>query len=307
MKLYKTIRVIGTLFLATMLLASCDKENAAKETEVLLSAHVSSLGSGTGLWGQVAEIGVFALETGSSKIYEEINNLKYNATITTGIFTLSPSDKALIIKNNGSIIDVVAYYPYSSKLETQGASKHICKLDMSDQSDLKPGMFMTAKVKSVNSVNRSATLALTPVIAKLGISLVIRTTKAESREPAVFIDGIAATADVDVITGTYTSYGPAETVQLSMADHSIYYYEALLPAQELTDETVLKVSQPDQSQEEAASLYLKEYISQFESNRQYDLEVVVSPEGLKASLVQVSDLNVTNWKEDSEHIDGNTD
>ena len=306
MKTLKTMRAYAAVLLCVLSVASCNgnKTDKVDEAEIALSAHVSSLGAGENFWGEAAEIGVFALEKGTDKVLSEAGNVKYTTILSTGIMTLSPAGKGITIKNNGMSIDIAGYYPYTQSLVSVGESQHICKVDMSDQAAPKPGMLMTARANEMNSVMNTGTLALTPILAKLGITLTIKTTKADAHEPRVYVKGVSATADVDVLTGQYVSYGTAADVELLMANQNLYYYEALLPAQNIADAAELVVNLTSGS---PVSLKLKESLAEIKPNRQYDIEVTVSPDGIKATLVQVSDLNVIGWKEDSETINGNTD
>ena len=50
---------------------------------------------------------------------------------------------------------------------------------------------------------------------------------------------------------------------------------------------------------------LREHMREIKQNLQYDLGVTVSPEGIKATLVSMSEFSISDWYEDMEDIYGN--
>ena len=306
----KTLTLLATAVLASGLFMSCRPKPVVTPDPVALalSAQVMSLDyEGSGFWGEKAEIGVFVTESGTKEIIGDNANVRYSADFSTGIINLTPADNPIILPEDGTHIDLAGYYPYSPELTTASGSGYLLHADLSDQTYLDPDMILLAKVQNRSSVLHTAMLTLKPAYAKIKVALrTVTDVKSEDSKIDVSIEGISCEADIDVLEGRYVSYGPLGSTTMTRPLETAHMYEGIVLPQAVADEAVLKVHIPAgaHTEEESISLVLKDIITELKANNQYDITVTVSPTGIEATLVGVSDFFVSDWKEDFDEING---
>ena len=130
-------------------------------------------------------------------------------------------------------------------------------------------------------------------------------TKSSLEDIKLHITSIPWQAEIDVLNAEYVSYGNPDSSEMIRPLRNVYVYEAILLAQTTGNDVNLTVTFPETAKVENQELKLADYIPSFEANRQYELEVSVTPEGIKAILVSVSDFSISDWHEDNEDIYGN--
>ena len=309
----KKLSLLVSAALASGLIMSCRPDSAVTPEPVVLdlSAQVMSLDyEDNSLFGKKADIGVFVTENGSSNVLGDNSNVHYTADFTTGTIILTPVDKPITLPEEGIRIDLAAYYPYSAELGSGDGSEYCLHADLTDQNSLDPEMILLAQSENRNSVLHSAMLSLKPVYAKVKVNLkAVTEVKSSSRPISVTIDGISCEADINVLEGKYASYGAPSSTTLIRPNATSHVYEAIVLAQTVTEGTLLNVSIPevDTAKEEKVSVGLKNIIPELKVNTQYDITVTVSPAGIEATLVGMSDLFVSDWKEDYDEVTGETE
>ena len=112
-------------------------------------------------------------------------------------------------------------------------------------------------------------------------------------------------AEIDVMTGEYVSYGKSDSSEMIRPLDNVYVYEAILLAHKTSADAKLVVTFPKTTDIEQKEIKISEIINSFETNCQYDIEVSVTPEGIKAILVSMSDFSVSDWHEDQDDVHGN--
>lgn len=308
MSFAKTLRLLSLAIMASGAFISCRPKPvvAPDPVPLTLSAQVMSLDyEDNSLWGKKAELGVFVTESGTSNVVGESSNVRYTAEFKTGIIAMAPSDTPIILPEDGRRIDIAAYYPYSSELD----SEYLYHVDLKNQKALDPELLLLAKVENRSSVLHTAMLTMRPAFAKMNVTL---KNEAEVRSSEskieVRIDGIFCEADIDILNSEYVSYGSPETTVFNGPIHASHIYEAVVLEQDIPDDAVLTVSIPanGQSDGEEVNLPLVSLMPEFKANTQYDVTVTVSPSGIEATLVGMSDIFVSDWKEDTEDINGET-
>lgn len=304
----KRLAILASAALASGLVMSCRPDPAVTPEPVVLnlSAQVMSLDyEDNSLFGKKADIGVFVTENGSSKVIGDNANVHYTADFTTGTIILTPADKPITLPEDGVRIDLAAYYPYSAALASDNGSEYLLHANLTDQNSLDPEMILLAQAENRNSVLHSAMLSLKPAYAKVKVTLKnANDVKSANQSIDVSIDGISCEADIDVLEGTYVSYGSASSTTLTRPVETSHMYEAVVLAQSVSDDAVLNVSI---NEGEHVSTVIKELIPEFKANTQYDITVTVSPAGIEATLVGMSDFFVSDWKEDYDEVSGETE
>lgn len=304
----KTLKIVASAILASGLLLSCRsrKEVRPEPAMLSLSAQVLSLDyEKNELWGRNAEIGVFVTESGTTDICTGSENIRYQTVFSTGILSLSPTDEPIYLPEEGELIDISAYYPYKAELTQANGYPYVYHVDLSDQDALDPDILLIAKTERRNSVLHTAMLTLKPAFAKMKVSLNVReATKASGKDVQLSVNGIPCEADIDILSGEYLSYGKTESTVMNMPENGIHSYEAVVLAHTTDDNAFLTVSFGTAGNIEDINIGLKDLIDVFAPNRQYDLSVTVSPDGIEAILVGMSDFYVSDWKTDYEDVNG---
>ena len=309
----KTLRLLSLAIMASGALISCRPKPIVTPDPVplTLSAQVMSLDyEDNSLWGKKAELGVFVTESGTSKLVGENGNVRHYADFKTGIIPLTPSDKPVILPEDNMDIDIAAYYPYTSELSSSGESEFVYQVDLQDQNALDPEVLLVARIEKRNSVLHTAMLTMKPAFAKLKVNLRNQTdVKSSESETEVCLEGIPCEAGIDILNGRYVSYGSETTTTLARPIDTAHSYEAVVLAHTVSDNArlLVSISESGSRPEEKISLLLKDVIKEFKTNTQYDVTVTVSPEGVDATLVGMSDFFVSDWKEDFEDVNGEID
>ena len=294
--------------ISAILLVSCNTDRPEDmKKEFALSTRVQSLDyGGTSIWGTEAELGVFVTKPGTLIVTEENFNLRYTTTFQTQATELTPAGEKMSLPEKGELVDILIYYPYNSSLAAKDNRNTIYNVDLHDQDAREPEILLIGMQSDCSSTINSATVSLRPVFAKLNVRLRNEmATKSATQDIQLHIEKIRCKAEVDILTGEYLSYGAAEDTRMLKPMENIYAYEAILPAQELDKDTNLKVIFPESIGIESLELNLIESLTTLEQNCQYDLEVTVSPEGIRAVLVSMSEFSISDWYEDTDDIFGN--
>ena len=308
MKNLKTYKLLILLAISAHLLCSCRQEKPEGEKpDFALSTRVQSLDyNGTSIWGTDAELGAFVNEPGSTTILENNFNIQYTTRFQTHSTLMTPADEPIQLPKKGDLSDIAVYYPFNPSLYSKGCSKTIYAVNLKDQSKREPALLLCGKEADCSSTINSATVTLKPVFAKLNVRLKNEyITKSSLEDIRLQLTNIPCQAEIDVLTAEYASYGDPDSAEMIRPLKNVYIYEAILLAHTIRGDTKLVVTFPENSGIDKQELKLTDHLTSFDANSQYDLEVTVTPEGIKAILVSVSDFSISDWHEDNEDIYGN--
>ena len=269
-----------------------------------LSARVVSLEYGKQeAWENEAEVGVFVTETGSNVLVSGNENIRYKAEKTIGLIPLAPAADPVLLPDDGVVVDIAAYYPYSPGIVADSDGRYLYEVDLTDQTSPQPRMLLLSRVAQRNSVMNTAMLTMRPAYSKLKLTVSADTeTKSSGSELSLAISGMPFEASVDLISGEYVSYGADRNV--SLLKTSRYTYEVILLAHTIAEDALLTVTEVTSDGTQTHSVRLDDILASIEQNKLYDLNISVSPDGIDATLVGLSDLYVSDWKDDFEDVNG---
>ena len=293
---------------AVPLLWSCNPEKPEEvKPDFALSTRVQSLDcSGSSIWGTQAELGVFVTQSGSSLVTDGNENVKYTTTFQTQATKLTAAEAKISLPEQCDLVDIHIYYPYQEELGMSNDSKAVYEIDLTNQEERIPEMLLIGKQENCSATINSATVSLKSVFSKLNVRLKNEhTTKSSSEDIRLQLTGIPCKAAVDILNNTYQSYGELDSTEMIRPIKSIYAYEAILPAHKVDDNARLKIIFPEASSVPEMEIGLIDHIAILEQNCQYDMNITVTDEGIKAVLISISDFSVSDWYEDSEDIFGN--
>lgn len=304
----KTYKFLIILAVSASFFCSCKREKPEDiKPEFALSARIQSLDyNGTSIWGTEAEVGVFVTESGSKSMFEDNFNIQYKTRFQTHATLMTPSDKAITLPKKGDLCEIYAYYPYNPGLQSNGTSKTIYAVDLKDQTQKEPALLLCGKETDCSATINAATVGLKPVFAKLNVKLKNEyTTKSTLEDIRLKLTDIPCEAEIDVMTGEYISYGKPDSSEMIRPLDNVYIYEAILLAHSTSKAAKLVVTFPESSGIGPKETLISDLIGAFGANCQYDIEVSVTPDGIKAMLVSMSNFSVSDWPEDLEDIHGN--
>lgn len=308
MHILKRHKLLIMLATAVHLLSACNKEKQEDvKKDFTLAARVQSLDyGGTSIWGTEAELGVFVTKPGTQDVTEENFNLKYRTTFQTKATRLEATDDKMNLPDNEEQVDIALYYPYNPELSSKENRKTIYDVDLKNQNARIPDILLVGMENGCNTTINSATITLRPVFAKLNVRLKNNiTTKSSTEDIKIELVNIPCKSEIDVLTGEYLSYGTLESTEMMKPLENIYAYEAILLAHKLDKNAILRVIFSNSADLETMEIPLREHMREIKQNLQYDLGVTVSPEGIKATLVSMSEFSISDWYEDMEDIYGN--
>ena len=303
------IYIYGALMaVAAHLLWSCGPDRPEEtKPDFALSARVQSLDyNGSSIWGNQAELGVFVTKPGSTSITEGNENKRYTTIFQTKATRLSAVEEKISLPENGGLADIHIYYPYYKEITLTDNSKAVYNVDLKNQEERMPEMLLAGKQENCSATINSATVSLKPVFSKLNVRVKNEhTTKSSAEDIRLQLTGIPCKAEIDILTTTYQAYGELESTEMTRPENSIYAYEAILLAHEVSEDARLKVIFPESSSIKEQEISLAEHIAKFDQNCQYDMAITVTDGGINAVLISISDFSVSEWYEDSEDIFGN--
>lgn len=183
-----------------VVLSACNKEDdqlhKQKGLPVSFNSFIEAQTRVVGAdWENEDKIGVFAIETGTSltteTIVENYDNLSFS---TPGNGEFYHDSQPIYYPRDGSAIDFISYYPYSSNV-----SGYRYPVDIAKQIDL----MYSNNLKSVTKVNTANLLEFNRVLSKLIITIVPKD-NGSLKGLTVEINGIKTKADFSLADGTLT-------------------------------------------------------------------------------------------------------
>lgn len=119
-------------------------------------------------WENNQMIGVSMLKANSTEIIMPYHNIKYKTTVyPVGYFSPVSTDEVLYYPEDGSKVDIMAYYPYKDNLKDD-----LYPLNIVDQTVADNFSFVYANnSKGLNKDNKKAVMELRPVVAELNVDL----------------------------------------------------------------------------------------------------------------------------------------
>lgn len=155
-----------------MTLASCSNEevngNDTKNAQLQVVANIAlpQTRAFDDQWNAGDQIGIYTLKAGTTDI-DAADNLAYRNTLTEGSAANAnfvPAEKAAKLPDDGSKVDVVAYYPYSAS-----AAAGVVELDVQKQDNQAAVDLLGAKAEGVSADAPQAVLNFKHKLTKIFI------------------------------------------------------------------------------------------------------------------------------------------
>lgn len=275
-----------------MTLASCSNEevngNDTKNAQLQVVANIAlpQTRAFDDQWNAGDQIGIYTLKAGTTDI-DAADNLAYRNTLTEGSAANAnfvPAGNAAKLPDDGSKVDVVAYYPYSAS-----AAAGVVELDVQKQDNQAAVDLLGAKAEGVSADAPQAVLNFKHKLTKI----FIRTTAEDGSSLSdlkAYIKGMytkvsySAFADeLSMVSGDTKKY-----VEMRSADG--YYVEAIvLPNIAGNDATTRNIEFEHNGKVYKAAISAD---VKFESGKKYVYNATFTATGVK-----IEGAGITNWEE----------
>jgi hypothetical protein len=241
-------KMILTLAGIALLLSSCSKEDAdeaviiPESVEAIFTPRSQEATRATATsWEAGDLVGIFALKEGmplsTDAVYDGKANIAYENSVDGPIGLFSAAINPIRFPADGSAIDFVAYYPYTTAV----SSDYQLPIDLSQQSPLSAIDLMYATATGQTKANPSVSLTFTHSLSRFELTL--------TTDEGVLLDGASLTIDnvltkgsMDLATGTITAGTTTGSItpvtSTDAATNSVTASAILLPGQQTDALTV---------------------------------------------------------------------
>lgn len=275
-----------------MTLASCSNEevngNDTKNAQLQVVANIASPQTRAfdDQWNAGDQIGIYTLKAGTTDI-DAADNLAYRNNLTEGCAAtanFAPAGEAAKLPDDGSKVDVVAYYPYSAS-----AAAGVVELDVQKQDNQAAIDLLGAKAEGVSANAPQAVLNFKHKLTKI----FIRTTAEDGSSLSdlkAYIKGMYTKVSYSAFADELSMVSGDTKKDVEMRSADGYYVEAIvLPNIAGNDATTRNIEF-----EHNGKVY-KVAISadvKFESGKKYVYDATFTATGVK-----IEGAGITNWEE----------
>ena len=275
-----------------MTLASCSNEevngNDTKNAQLQVVANIAlpQTRAFDDQWNAGDQIGIYTLKAGTTDI-DAADNLAYRNTLTEGSaananFVLA--GKAAKLPDDGSKVDVVAYYPYSAS-----AAAGVVELDVQKQDNQAAVDLLGAKAEGVSADAPQAVLNFKHKLTKI----FIRTTAEDGSSLSdlkAYIKGMYTKVSYSAFADELSMVSGDTKKDVEMRSADGYYVEAIvLPNIAGNDATTRNIEFEHNGKVYKAAISAD---VKFESGKKYVYNATFTATGVK-----IEGAGITNWEE----------
>lgn len=275
-----------------MTLASCSNEevngNDTKNAQLQVVANIAlpQTRAFDDQWNAGDQIGIYTLKAGTTDI-DAADNLAYRNTLTEGSAANAnfvPAGNAAKLPDDGSKVDVVAYYPYSAS-----AAAGVVELDVQKQDNQAAVDLLGAKAEGVSADAPQAVLNFKHKLTKI----FIRTTAEDGSSLSdlkAYIKGMYTKVSYSAFADELSMVSGDTKKDVEMRSADGYYVEAIvLPNIAGNDATTRNIEFEHNGKVYKAAISAD---VKFESGKKYVYNVTFTATGVK-----IEGAGITNWEE----------
>lgn len=275
-----------------MTLASCSNEevngNDTKNAQLQVVANIAlpQTRAFDDQWNAGDQIGIYTLKAGTTDI-DAADNLAYRNTLTEGSAANAnfvPAGNAAKLPDDGSKVDVVAYYPYSAS-----AAAGVVELDVQKQDNQAAVDLLGAKAEGVSADAPQAVLNFKHKLTKI----FIRTTAEDGSSLSdlkAYIKGMYAKVSYSAFADELSMVSGDTKKDVEMRSADGYYVEAIvLPNIAGNDATTRNIEFEHNGKVYKAAISAD---VKFESGKKYVYNATFTATGVK-----IEGAGITNWED----------
>lgn len=275
-----------------MTLASCSNEevngNDTKNAQLQVVANIAlpQTRAFDDQWNAGDQIGIYTLKAGTTDI-DAADNLAYRNTLTEGSAAnanFAPAGKAANLPDDGSKVDVVAYYPYSTT-----AAAGVVELDVQKQDNQAAIDLLGAKAAGVSADAPQAVLNFKHKLTKIFMN-----TKAEDgsslSDLKAYFKGMYTKVSYSAFADELNMVSGDTKKDVAMRSFDGHYVEAIvLPNIDGNDAATRNIEFEHNGKVYKAAISAD---VKFESGKKYVYNVTFTATGAK-----IEGAGITNWEE----------
>lgn len=275
-----------------MTLASCSNEevngNDTKNAQLQVVANIAlpQTRAFDDQWNAGDQIGIYTLKAGTIDI-DAADNLAYRNTLTEGSAANAnfvPAGNAAKLPDDGSKVDVVAYYPYSAS-----AAAGVVELDVQKQDNQAAVDLLGAKAEGVSADAPQAVLNFKHKLTKI----FIRTTAEDGSSLSdlkAYIKGMYTKVSYSAFADELSMVSGDTKKDVEMRSADGYYVEAIvLPNIAGNDATTRNIEFEHNGKVYKAAISAD---VKFESGKKYVYNATFTATGVK-----IEGAGITNWED----------
>lgn len=275
-----------------MTLASCSNEevngNDTKNAQLQVVANIAlpQTRAFDDQWNAGDQIGIYTLKAGTTDI-DAADNLAYRNNLTEGCApnaNFTPVGTAAKLPDDGSKVDVVAYYPYSAS-----AAAGVVELDVQKQDNQAAVDLLGAKAEGVSADAPQAVLNFKHKLTKI----FIRTTAEDGSSLSdlkAYIKGMYTKVSYSAFADELSMVSGDTKKDVEMRSADGYYVEAIvLPNIAGNDATTRNIEFEHNGKVYKAAISAD---VKFESGKKYVYDATFTATGVK-----IEGAGITNWEE----------
>ena len=275
-----------------MTLASCSNEELngsdTKNAQLQVVANIAlpQTRAFDDQWNAGDQIGIYTLKAGTTDI-DAADNLAYRNTLTEGSAANAnfvPAGNAAKLPDDGSKVDVVAYYPYSAS-----AAAGVVELDVQKQDNQAAVDLLGAKAEGVSADAPQAVLNFKHKLTKI----FIRTTAEDGSSLSdlkAYIKGMYTKVSYSAFADELSMVSGDTKKDVEMRSADGYYVEAIvLPNIAGNDATTRNIEFEHNGKVYKAAISAD---VKFESGKKYVYNATFTATGVK-----IEGAGITNWEE----------
>lgn len=253
-------------------------------------------------WENNQMIGVSMLKANSTEIIMPYHNIKHKATVyPVGYFSPVSTDEVLYYPEDGSKVDIVAYYPYKDNLKDD-----LYPLNIADQTVADNFSFVYANnSKGLNRDNKKTMMELRPVVAELNVELEAGDGVKDEylANATIKLTGLPTKANFNLLTGSIQNITNVQDILLPAYEESQGNGASgrILPSTD-TDGYYVEIVLPGMGGR-TEKISLASWLSEIKSGIRYIGVVKVSLD--KIEFVSMDEEPIKDWEEDDNVIQGN--
>lgn len=275
-----------------MTLASCSNEevngNDTKNAQLQVVANIAlpQTRAFDDQWNAGDQIGIYTLKAGTTDI-DAADNLAYRNTLTEGSAAnanFAPAGKAANLPDDGSKVDVVAYYPYSAT-----AAAGVVELDVQKQDNQAAIDLLGAKAEGVSADAPQAVLNFKHKLTKIYMKATAEDGSSLSDLKA-YIKGMYTKVSYSAFADELSMVSGDTKKDVEMRSADGYYVEAIvLPNIAGNDATTRNIEFEHNGKVYKAAISAD---VKFESGKKYVYNATFTATGVK-----IEGAGITNWED----------
>jgi len=299
----KNIFFLLFTLVVTGLFTSCNDEDLSRKDSGQavtfasgINGYDTRVASNGDEWTTGDNVGIYMLKHGEKTVIST-GNVKHTAT-SSGKSTSFAAETPLHYPTDGSTVDFIAYYPYSSVISNMKYPVVLSDQSVQGALDL---MYAENSVGYDQSNVSAVDLKFNHVLTKVVMNVTATDHTIDVNNMTVKVKGMDRTADFSLLNGEISSRSSSGEITAYSTSENGRYELILLPVESLTNSHVVEFALNDESyiwimNENTADTGGS--IDKLESGHRYTFDITISDSGVEAIATKNSG-SIVPWEDDS--------